>query len=150
MNSIEALRKTVDLQKQILKEAKDFLFNPDILMAIEKLDKSIPCFEENNENKYQSKIIYVGGEFYLIQPIKGGKYILWGSDIDPNGIQCGVGFAAENSNYIEEDLFLSEQKITEENSKDLDLYLFQDPYTEDCTSMSRIYYKDIKEALEIE
>ena len=75
MNSIEALRKTIDLQKQILREAKN-LSDPDILMTIETLDKCIPCIKENNENKYQSKIIYVDGEFYLIQPIKGGKYIL--------------------------------------------------------------------------
>ena len=149
MNPMEALRKTVDLQKQILKEVKSFP-NPDIWMAIDKLDRCIPHIEENRETKYQSKIIYNGGEFYLVQPVNGGKYILWTSNTESDAIQCGVGFAAGSYDYIEEDLFMSEQKNIKSNSKDLDLYLYQDPYTEDYTISSRIYYPDIKEALELE
>lgn len=133
-----------DIQKTILSKIKD------IEMLLNASSKYTP-------NKFAQKLTYSQEGFMITQPTIGGSYMLW-SGISDNAIQCGIGFDVDNSGYIDADLFLAETKQTDEDdkndpqktNKDIDLYIYADPYTENYTDQRQIPYADLKEALEIE
>lgn len=133
-----------DIQKTILSKIKD------IEMLLNASSKYTP-------NKFAQKLTYSQEGFMITQPTVGGSYMLW-SGISDNAIQCGIGFDVDNSGYIDADLFLAETKQTDEDdkndpqktNKDIDLYIYADPYTENYTDQRQIPYADLKEALEID
>lgn len=133
-----------DIQKTILSKIKD------IEMLLNASSKYTP-------NKFAQKLTYSQEGFMITQPTVGGSYMLW-SGISDNAIQCGIGFDVDNSGYIDTDLFLAETKVNDEDNKtdpqktnkDIDMYIYADPYTENYTDQRQIPYADLKEALEIE
>lgn len=133
-----------DIQKTILSKIKD------IEMLLNASSKYTP-------DKFAQKLTYSQEGFMITQPTVGGSYMLW-SGISDNAIQCGIGFDVDNSGYIDADLFLAETKQTDEddkidpqkNNKDIDMYIYADPYTENYTDQRQIPYADLKEALEID
>lgn len=133
-----------DIQKTILSKIKD------IEMLLNASSKYTP-------NKFAQKLTYSQEGFMITQPTAGGNYMLW-SGISDNAVQCGIGFDVDNSGYIDADLFVAETKQTDEddktdpqkNNKDIDMYIYADPYTEAFTDQRQIPYADLKEALEID
>lgn len=133
-----------DIQKTILSKIKD------IEMLLNASSKYTP-------NKFAQKLTYSQEGFMITQPTVGGSYMLW-SGISDNAIQCGIGFDVDNSGYIETDLFVAETKENPEDNKtdpqktnkDIDMYIYADPYTENYTDQRQIHYADLKEALEID
>lgn len=133
-----------DIQEKILSKIKE----TEML-----LNASLKC----NPNKFAQKLTYCQEGFIITQPTVGGNYMLW-SDINDNAIQCGIGFDVHKTGYIETDIFCAEtKKDIEDNktdpqktNKDIDMYIYADPYTENYTDQRQIPYADLKEALEID
>lgn len=145
LNAKESYKEIpLDTQKAILSKIKD----------IEMLLNASPKY---TPDKFAQKLTYSQEGFMITQPTVGGNYMLW-SGISDNTVQCGIGFDVDNSGYIDADLFLAETKINDEDNKtdpqktnkDIDMYIYADPYTENYTDQRQIPYADLKEALEID
>ena len=106
--------------------------------------------ESQSDNKFSQKLTYSREGFMIRQPANGGTYMLW-SGTSNDDVQCGIGFDLDNAGYINADLFLAETRDSHKgNNKDIDLYIYADPYTEDYTDYRRVAFSDLKEALEID
>lgn len=171
-NNTNAIRRLLKTQKNIVFNDTKQDENPSpentkkrkkILNKLNELEKLLQA--EMPGNKFPQEIQFDGNSFNLVQNTNGGKYILWSSNTNPDYIQCGIGFTLNTKktdfshpDVIEEDLFMAETKLNEYavmknlevNNKDIDYYLYQDPYTENYTASGQIEYSDIKEALEVE
>lgn len=136
-----------NLYNKILEIQKDItLSNPKEPLNKDETKPSEP----QSDNKFSQKLTYSREGFMIKQPTKGGSYMLWSGTCD-NGVQCGVGFDVDNTGYIDADLFLAETRNGhKDNNKDIDLYIYADPYTEDYTDYRSIAFSDLKEALEID
>ncbi len=163
-NTQQNLKTLLSCQKQLLElNAKENYkeipsdIQKTILSKIKDIEILLNASSKYTPNKFAQKLTYSQEGFMITQPTVGGSYMLW-SGISDNAIQCGIGFDVDNSGYIDADLFLAETKQTDEddkidpqkNNKDIDMYIYADPYTENYTDQRQIPYADLKEALEID
>lgn len=163
-NTQQDLKTLLSCQKQLLElnakeNYKEIPLDTQkaILSRIKDIEMLLNASPKHTPEKFAQKLTYSQEGFMITQPTIGGSYMLW-SDISDNAIQCGIGFDVDNSGYIDADLFVAETKADDEESKadpqktnkDIDLYLYADPYTENFTDQRQIPYADLKEALEID
>lgn len=163
-NIQQDLKTLLSCQKQLLElNAKNSYkeIPPDIqktiLSKIKDTEMLLNAALKHSPDKFAQKLTYSQEGFMITQPTVGGNYMLW-SGISDNAIQCGIGFDVENSGYIDTDLFVAETKKSIEDNKtdpqktnkDIDMYIYADPYTENYTDQRQISYADLKEALEID
>ena len=163
-NIQQDLKTLLACQKQLLelnakddyKEISEDIQNT-ILSRLKDTEMLLKASLKGNPDRFAQKLTYSQEGFMITQPTVGGSYMLW-SGINDNAVQCGIGFDVDNSGYIDADLFLAETKQTDEDdkadpqktNKDIDLYIYADPYTENYTDQRQIPYADLKEALEID
>lgn len=163
-NIQQDLKTLLACQKQLLElNAKENYkeIPPDIqetiFSRIKDIEMLLNASPKYTPDKFAQKLTYSQEGFMIIQPTVGGSYMLW-SGISDNAIQCGIGFDVENLGYIDTDLFVAETKENPEDNKndpqktnkDINMYIYADPYTENYTDQRQIPYADLKEALEID
>lgn len=163
-NIQQDLKTLINCQKQLLElnAKEDYKGIPKdiqetILSKLKDTETLLKASLKSNPNKFAQKLTYSQEGFMITQPTVGGSYMLW-SGINDNAIQCGIGFDVENLGYIDTDLFVAETKENPEDNKtdpqktnkDIDMYIYADPYTENYTDQRQIPYADLKEALEID
>ena len=147
---IDALHKTIRLQFDLIGKLQKKTNNEKLKEKIYEYQKMTSEMQKmlpkERKVEYPSRIEFDGNDLRLIQKAKGGEYILWGYDTSCS-TQCGAVYVPEGFNTEWFDLFLAETKNEElaekPDNKDIDLYLFGNPFQDDYEYHKKIDYEDI-------
>lgn len=163
MNLAELTRQVCEkLESELAETSEDVLFDvlneiqayklTDLDEAMKRLDDAcvFAACNENEENTLQAPELFLGNDLTVVVriPANGGNLILANGESDYGTKQIDLMYEKDGSLI---DLALAEVKSGElaeianqkPDNKDIDLYVFADPETEDYTNRYRIPYDKI-------
>lgn len=147
---VNALHETTKLQLELLEQFEKRHKDSGLTTKIKEYRKIINNMKNflprEKKTKYPQEIEFDGNNIKLVQKDEGGKYILWTDDTSC-ATQCGITYVPDGYDTEWFDLFLSETKgedLTEKpDNKDIDLYLFGNPFQDDYEFHKKVSYEDI-------
>lgn len=163
MNLVELTRQVCEkLESELAETSEDVLFDvlneiqayklTNLDEAMKRLDDALvfAACNENEENTLQAPELFLGDDLSVVVriPANGGNLILANGESDYGTKQIGLMYEKDGDMI---DLALAEVKSGElaevanpkPDNKDIDLYVFADPETEDYTDRYRIPYDKI-------
>lgn len=155
MNLAELTRQVCEkLESELAETSEDVLFDvlneiqayklTDLDEAMKRLDDAcvFAACNENEENTLQAPELFLGDDLTVVVriPANGGNLILANGESDYGTKQIDLMYEKDGSLI---DLALAEIANQKPDNKDIDLYVFADPETEDYTNRYRIPYDKI-------